>query len=161
MNDYVSSRLSSRMKSLMPYRSSHCHPTRDGYQSCWQALCEAFPEWSDLHGEFATTYRPRTKNGEQQLNNVVEGIGQGDKKSDEKGDKKSDEKILEFLKSNPSATIKDMRELTGLSSGGILKVLNRLKRANRLRRIGPDKGGHWEVLEVKPWKRTIVVPLRI
>ena len=105
-----------------------------------------YPEWSDLHGEFATTYRPRTKNGEQHLNNVVEGMEQGDKKSD----KKSDEIILEFLKSNPSATIKDMRELTGLSSGGILKVLNRLKRANRLRRIGPDKGGHWEILEDKP-----------
>ena len=109
-----------------------------------------YPEWSDLHGEFATTYRPRTKNSEQQLNNVLEGMGQGDKKSDKKSDEKSDEKILEFLKSNPSATIKDMRELTGLSSGGILKVLNRLKHANRLRRIGPDKGGHWEVLEVKP-----------
>lgn len=65
-------------------------------------------------------------------------------------DKKSDKKILEFLKSNPIATIKDMRELTGLSSGRIVKVLNRLKRANRLRRVGPDKGGHWEVLEVKP-----------
>ena len=64
--------------------------------------------------------------------------------------KKSDKKILEFLKSNPIATIKDMRELTGLSSGRIVKVLNRLKRANRLRRVGPDKGGHWEVLEIKP-----------
>ena len=73
-------------------------------------------------------------------------MGQGDKKSD----KKSDKKILEFLKSNPIATIKDMRELTGLSSGGILKVLNRLKHTNRLRRVGPDKGGHWEVLEVEP-----------
>ena len=109
-----------------------------------------YPEWSDQHGEFATTYRPKVKSGEQQLNNVVENMGQGDKKSDKKGDKKSDKKILEFLKSNPIATIKDMRELTGLSSGGIQKVLNRLKRANRLRRVGPDKGGHWEVLEVEP-----------
>ena len=76
-------------------------------------------------------------------------MGQGDKKSDKKSDEKSDEKILEFLKSNPSATIKDMRELTDLSYRGILKVLNRLKSANLLRRIGPDKGGHWDVLEVK------------
>ena len=33
-------------------------------------------------------------------------------------DKKGDKKILEFLKNNPIATIKDMRELTGPSSGG-------------------------------------------
>ena len=65
-------------------------------------------------------------------------------------DKKGDKKILEFLKSNPIATIKDMRELTGLSSGGIQKVLNRLKRAHRLRQVGPEKGGHWEVLEFEP-----------
>ena len=32
-----------------------------------------------------------------------------------------------------------------LSSGGIRKVIRRLKDAKLLRRFGPDKGDHWEV----------------
>ena len=67
------------------------------------------------------------------------------KKSDKKRGKKSDKKIIGFLKARPTATIADMRLLTGLSSGGIQKLLQRLKATGVLRRVGPDKGGHWEV----------------
>ena len=76
---------------------------------------------------------------------VKKSVGKGDKKSG----KKSDKKILEHLKGYPSATLEELQELTGLSSGGIRKAIRRLKDAKLLRRIGPDKGGHWEVLEVK------------
>ena len=69
-------------------------------------------------------------------------------KSDKKSGKKSDKKILEHLKSYPSATLDELQELTGLSSGGIRKAIRRLKDARLLLRVGPDKGGHWEVLEV-------------
>ena len=46
----------------------------------------------------------------------------------------------------PTATIAEMMDATGLSSSGVKKILKNLKDANRLRRIGPDKGGHWEVV---------------
>jgi ATP-dependent DNA helicase RecG len=106
-----------------------------------------YPEWSDIYGEFATTYRPRVANGGSQQDNEIDGAGHGDKRSDKKSDKKSDKEILEFLKANPSATIEEMQEFSGFSSGGIRKVLYRLKNANLLRRVGPDKGGHWEVVK--------------
>ena len=64
-----------------------------------------------------------------------------------KSDKKSDKSILEFIKNNPAATIFEMQTYSGLSSGGIRKVIQRLKTAKLLRRVGPDKGGHWEVIE--------------
>ena len=67
-------------------------------------------------------------------------------KSDKKSGKKSDKKILNHLKGHPSATLDELQELTGLSSGGIRKAIRRLKDAKLLRRVGPDKGGHWEVL---------------
>ena len=47
-----------------------------------------------------------------------------------------------------TATLEELQGLTGLSSGGIRKAIRRLKDAKLLRRIGPDKGGHWEVLNV-------------
>ena len=68
------------------------------------------------------------------------------KKSVGKSDKKSGKKILDHLKDYPTATLEELQGLTGLSSGGIRKAIRRLKDAKLLRRIGPDKGGHWEVL---------------
>ena len=67
-------------------------------------------------------------------------------KSDKKSGKKSDKKILDHLKDYPTATLEELQGLTGLSSGGIRKAIRRLKDAKLLRRVGPDKGGHWEVL---------------
>ena len=36
-----------------------------------------------------------------------------------------------------------------VSRSAIQKHIERLKDAQRLRRIGPDKGGHWEVIETR------------
>ena len=41
-------------------------------------------------------------------------------------------------------------DATGLSQSGVKKVIRKLKDANLLRRIGPDKGGHWEVIKANP-----------
>ena len=39
-----------------------------------------------------------------------------------------------------------MRRKTKLSQSGVYKVLTALKNANIIRHVGPDKGGHWEVI---------------
>ena len=39
-----------------------------------------------------------------------------------------------------------MVEFLGINRSAIQKHLSNLKAAGRLRRIGPDKGGHWEVV---------------
>jgi ATP-dependent DNA helicase RecG len=67
-------------------------------------------------------------------------------KSKEKGKEKSKEKILALLSENPHATTADLLVETGLSASGVEKNIRELKAAGRLRRIGPDKGGHWEVV---------------
>ena len=56
-------------------------------------------------------------------------------------------KILSILRRNPNATRKDIVVVTGLTEDGVKWNLRKLKAAGRLRRIGPDKGGHWEVVE--------------
>lgn len=71
----------------------------------------------------------------------------GVEKSKEKGKEKSKEKILALLSENPHATTADLLAETGLSVSGVEKNIRELKAAGRLRRIGPDKGGHWEVVE--------------
>ena len=48
---------------------------------------------------------------------------------------------------NPAITTAEMAEGLGLSQAGVEKIIRSLKQEGRLQRIGPDKGGHWEVVE--------------
>ena len=71
----------------------------------------------------------------------------GGKKSGKKGGKKTEDHILDLLVRNPKLTFVGMVEALGISRSAIQKHVERLKDAQRLRRIGPDKGGHWEVVK--------------
>jgi len=66
-----------------------------------------------------------------------------------KGEKKakSREKIISALKDNGLHTTKTLAELLGLSTKAIEKQLAKLKAEGILVRVGPDKGGHWEVVK--------------
>ena len=55
------------------------------------------------------------------------------------------EKILKILSNTPSITVREMSEIFGLSRRGVEEQIKSLKQKGVIRRIGPDKGGHWEV----------------
>ena len=71
----------------------------------------------------------------------------GGEKSREKGREKSREKIIAALKQAPYITMSDLAELIGISAKGVEKNIKILRDQGFIRRIGPDKGGHWEVIE--------------
>lgn len=80
------------------------------------------------------------------LNVILRTIkAKGELKGREKSRGKSREKILSLLRSNPTLTQSSLARHLGLSIKAIEKNIRILKDAQRLRRIGPDKGGHWEV----------------
>lgn len=58
---------------------------------------------------------------------------------------KTEGRILQFLKASPSMTTQAVAEKLGIGKRAVLKQVNKLKEQGRLRRIGPNKGGHWEV----------------
>ena len=58
----------------------------------------------------------------------------------------SRDSILALLRKNPYMSTRDLAEEIGISAKGVEKQLGILKATNRLRRIGPDKGGKWEVV---------------
>lgn len=68
-------------------------------------------------------------------------------KSKKKSKGESKEKILQIIANNPYVTIRELSEITGLSIAGIEKNMRQLKEKGLIRRIGSDKGGHWEVLK--------------
>ena len=65
----------------------------------------------------------------------------------QKSSQKSSQKILEILREQPKTTIQDLASSLAISDRAIKKHISNLKDQGRLRRIGPDKGGHWAVVD--------------
>ena len=65
----------------------------------------------------------------------------------EKTTQKTTEKILECIKQNPFISRKELSELCGITPDGIKWQLKSMQAHGQIIRIGPDKGGHWEVVE--------------
>lgn len=59
---------------------------------------------------------------------------------------KSLQKILELIVQNPKITTTEMAETLGISRRAIAKQISTLKKLNKISRIGPDKGDHWEIV---------------
>jgi len=51
-----------------------------------------------------------------------------------------------LIKVEPRITQKQIMDNTGLTRRGVEWNLKKLKEEGRIKRVGPDRGGHWEVL---------------
>lgn len=60
---------------------------------------------------------------------------------------KSSEKIIKILSDNPAASIREIAEKINITTRAVEKQMAVLKTKGRIVRIGPDRGGHWEVVE--------------
>ena len=56
-----------------------------------------------------------------------------------------DTMIMSSMKQNPSITIAELCNVTRLSDKSVRKNIDKLKLQGLIVRVGPDKGGHWEV----------------
>ena len=59
---------------------------------------------------------------------------------------KTSGKILEAIAAQPAITIPELAALTGVTERSIQRNLSKLQAENRLRRIGPARGGRWQVI---------------
>ena len=51
--------------------------------------------------------------------------------------------IIESIVGNSSVTIAELETITGLGHTTIKTVLREMQKEEIIRRVGPDKGGHW------------------
>jgi len=58
---------------------------------------------------------------------------------------KTSEKILTALKQDGNLTIPELASLIGVTERSIERNIKKLQEHSRLARVGPAKGGHWEV----------------
>ncbi|NLZ30408.1 MAG: DUF4062 domain-containing protein [Methanomicrobiales archaeon] len=54
-------------------------------------------------------------------------------------------KILTLIAANPTITMRELAEHIGITPKGIEWQIRKLRESGRLRRVGPKKGGHWEI----------------
>jgi len=84
-------------------------------------------------GFLVTFYRPR-----------VSDIGE---KTREKVREKTREKILRLIRENPHITTLELAKKSEITPKGIEWNIRKLKTKGVLKRIGPDKGGYWKIVE--------------
>ncbi|MDA3780783.1 MAG: winged helix-turn-helix transcriptional regulator [Bacteroidales bacterium] len=61
---------------------------------------------------------------------------------------KTTQKILDVLRENPQAGRKEIAEIIGdITEDGIKYHLEKLKAIGIIKRVGPAKGGYWEIIK--------------
>ena len=60
---------------------------------------------------------------------------------------KTTQKIIEEIIRNPIITREELAIICGISADGIKWHLKKLQSQGIIRRVGPDKGGHWEIIK--------------
>ena len=61
---------------------------------------------------------------------------------------KTSDRIVAFLRENPEASRRDVVAALGNTTEGSVRYqLDKLKASGKLRRVGPDRGGHWMVVD--------------
>ncbi len=55
--------------------------------------------------------------------------------------------ILSLISKNGTLTRKQLADKTRLTEDGVKWNLNQLRKTGIIRRVGPNKGGHWEIIE--------------
>ncbi len=68
-------------------------------------------------------------------------------KTMEKTREKTREKIIQAVNENPVITTNGLAEILGITVKGVEWQIKDLKSRGIIRRVGPAKGGHWEIIE--------------
>ena len=58
-------------------------------------------------------------------------------------------KIIGLLKDNPSLSIPELAEKLEKSKSATERAIRKLRQSGLLKRIGPDKGGYWDIVKIK------------
>ena len=124
--------------------AGHLPPAVDLFGTLYIRLCKEFGLQEPVYennGDFRVTIMRPGKESDNQASGGVTTT-----KTTEKTTEKTPEKILETLRRNPDATTQMLAEQVGITVDGVYWHMKKLKAQGKIRRIGGDRGGHWEVL---------------
>jgi ATP-dependent DNA helicase RecG len=70
----------------------------------------------------------------------------GSRETTEKSSQKSSQRILELVAADDKIPTQEMADKLDISRRAVAKAIAKLRSAGILRRVGPDKGGYWEII---------------
>ena len=109
----------------------------------------AYPTMQFQYEESGDGFSTRLQYVKQRITTAQETTQETAQEMSEKMSEKTSEKILRFLADDPTLTIAILAEQCGVSARSIERNLKTLQQNGALERIGPDKGGYWEVSRAK------------
>jgi ATP-dependent DNA helicase RecG len=65
----------------------------------------------------------------------------------QKASQKTSQKIIDLVKEDPYISTSKMAEVIGIDRRNIARNIKKLQDQGIIRRVGPDKGGFWEIIE--------------
>lgn len=80
-------------------------------------------------------------------NNVLDSRIMQIKENSTQKTKVSTQKITDILRENPKITRAKLANILNSTPDSVKWHLDKLKKSNKIRSIGPDKGGFWQVLD--------------
>lgn len=94
------------------------------------------PDFSEKVGAFVVAFSKRKENVPENVSeNVLENVPEN-----------RDGLICQLIKKTSTITVTELAKKIGVNERTIKRDIEKLKKEGRIKRIGPDNGGHWKVL---------------
>ena len=101
-------------------------------------------------GISATILRERFMEQEFRNNSTKKLVGKNvieNQDTTQKTSQKTSQKIVELIQNNNEISTQEMANIIGIDRRNIARQIKNLQAKGSIRRVGPDKGGHWEVID--------------
>lgn len=123
------------------------------YRGLGSGIKRALEDWpaidftDDREGSlFTVIIHRKEREGSEKPGDGEESSEKGSPKGSLKSSLKDSQKIRELMQQDPHITIAEISQNLGVSDRAVKKRIKKMKEEGKLRRVGPAKGGHWEVL---------------
>ena len=127
-------------KGLLPY-----HGLGSGIMRV-KELCPNVRFIDDKDGAQFKAILPRNGNSSVSEGASVETSQKTPQKTPQKTLQKTPQKILVAIRENPYVGTQDIADGIGVERSTVARAIAKMKVSGLIRRVGPDKGGHWEVV---------------
>ena len=95
--------------------------------------------------QFVTTFK-RNSYELTKPDGVGENVGVNVGESSQKTTQKTTQKILELIAVTPSISRAQLAIEIAITADGVKYHLDKLRKDGVIKRVGPDKGGYWEIV---------------
>ena len=120
----------------------------------WKKICDGFvaaglpkPTIESKQGGVLVTFQRNNVNIPKQKPIDAQNVAESAQENSQKTQQKTQQKILNLIKRNPNITTQEMSNLIGIDRSNVWRNMKMMQQQGIIRRVGPDKGGHWEIIE--------------